>query len=74
MNRKEYIKEAKGKVGGEVSVAGWVHEIRDMGKLIFIQLRDKTGIVQVIAKKGVVPDEVIEGLKRNKEDVISVVG
>ncbi len=74
MNRKEYIKEAKGKIGEEVSVAGWVHEIRDMGKLIFIQLRDKTGIVQVIAKKGVVPEEVIEGLKRNKEDVISVVG
>jgi nondiscriminating aspartyl-tRNA synthetase len=74
MNRKEYIAEAKGKGGQEVQVAGWVHEIRDLGKLIFIQLRDRSGIIQVTAKKGVVPDEVMEALRRNKEDVISVSG
>jgi len=74
MMRTDYINEAKGKVGEEVTVAGWVHEIRDIGKLIFIQLRDKTGIMQLIAKKGVVPDEVMEAAKRNKEDVIEVKG
>lgn len=74
MDRKEYVKEALGKVGQEVSVAGWVHEIRDMGKLIFVQLRDGSGIMQVTAKKGVVPEEAMEALKRNKEDVVAVTG
>jgi nondiscriminating aspartyl-tRNA synthetase len=74
MMRTDYVDSAKKKVGEEVTVAGWVHEIRDIGKLIFIQLRDKTGIMQVIAKKGVVPDEVLEKMKRNKEDVLSVTG
>lgn len=74
MMRTDYVNSAKKKAGEEVTVAGWVHEIRDIGKLIFIQLRDKTGIMQVIAKKGVVPDEVLENMKRNKEDVIAVTG
>jgi len=74
MMRTDYVNEAKGKAGKQVKVAGWVHEIRDIGKLIFIQLRDKTGIMQIIAKKGVVPDEVMEKMKRNKEDVIVVEG
>ena len=74
MMRTDYVDSAKKKAGEEVTVSGWVHEIRDIGKLIFIQLRDKTGILQIIAKKGVVPDEVLENMKRNKEDVISVTG
>ena len=34
-------------VGREVEVYGWVHRRRDLGGLIFIDLRDRTGIVQV---------------------------
>ncbi len=74
MMRTEYIDIAKTKAGEQVHIAGWVHEIRDIGKLIFIQLRDKTGIMQVIAKKGVVSDEVMEQMKRNKEDVLEIKG
>ncbi|TAK04978.1 aspartate--tRNA ligase [Patescibacteria group bacterium] len=36
------------KVGEEVEVAGWVHARRDMGKLIFIDLRDRSGLLQVV--------------------------
>ena len=36
------------KVGQEVKVCGWVHARRDMGKIIFIDLRDKTGLLQVV--------------------------
>ncbi len=36
------------KVGQEVVVKGWVHARRDMGKVIFIDLRDKTGLLQVV--------------------------
>jgi aspartyl-tRNA synthetase len=47
MNRT-WIIETVDKVGEEVALSGWVHVRRDMGKLIFIDLRDKTGICQVV--------------------------
>ncbi len=34
-------------VGGEISVCGWVQRQRDLGQLIFIDLRDRTGILQL---------------------------
>src|SRR3989338_7681852 len=57
-----------------VKVAGWVHDVRDMGKLKFILLRDRTGIIQVTAKKGVVSDGLLEKIKCNREDVVRVSG
>ena len=35
-------------VGKQVEVAGWVHSRRNHGKLIFIDLRDRTGLLQVV--------------------------
>ena len=35
-------------IGSEVTVMGWVQRRRDLGQLIFIALRDRTGIVQAV--------------------------
>ncbi|MFA6272981.1 MAG: amino acid--tRNA ligase-related protein [Candidatus Paceibacterota bacterium] len=45
---RTYIKDLKGKIGSEVKIAGWVDIRRDHGKLIFIDLRDVTGKVQMV--------------------------
>ncbi|MEM4658727.1 MAG: amino acid--tRNA ligase-related protein, partial [Candidatus Methanosuratincola sp.] len=61
--------------GREVTVAGWVHKIRDLGKLKFIVLRDRTGILQITLKKGGVEEGLISlAEKLREEDVISVTG
>jgi aspartyl-tRNA synthetase len=46
--KREFINDIVGKVGSEVVVSGWVHARRDMGKIIFIDLRDRSGLLQVV--------------------------
>jgi aspartyl-tRNA synthetase len=61
--------------GKEVTVAGWVHKLRDLGNLKFIVLRDAAGLVQITLKKGVTSPELIEQSNSlREEDVISVTG
>jgi aspartyl-tRNA synthetase len=47
--QRTYIKDLVGKVGEEVTIKGWVDVRRDHGKLIFIDLRDMSGKVQMVA-------------------------
>jgi nondiscriminating aspartyl-tRNA synthetase len=42
------IKDLGGKVGEEVSISGWVDVRRDHGKLIFMDIRDGSGIIQTV--------------------------
>jgi len=45
-----------GDCGREVVVCGWVQKQRDLGTLCFADLRDRTGIVQIIADEGSAPE------------------
>jgi len=48
MKRTNYCGEPRiGDVGRELTVCGWVQRRRDLGQLIFIDLRDRTGILQL---------------------------
>jgi aspartyl-tRNA synthetase len=69
-----YTSEINKSKNSEVELAGWVHEIRDHGKIRFLILRDKKGKVQLVAKKGAVPDEVFNNMSLPKETVISIKG
>jgi aspartyl-tRNA synthetase len=60
--------------GKEVRLAGWVHEVRELGSMTFLLLRDTSGIVQVIAKKGEAGDDVLKSMSIPKESVVRVTG
>ncbi len=46
MTNRTYIKDLENKVGEEVTIAGWLDVRRDQGKMIFVDMRDVSGIVQ----------------------------
>ena len=67
------VSETKNKAGETVQLFGWVHTRRDHGKIIFIDLRDRSGLVQIVftpGNKGLY--EKAESLR--SEWVIKVVG
>jgi aspartyl-tRNA synthetase len=63
-----------GDVGQQVGVAGWVHRRRDHGGLIFIDLRDRTGLLQLVFRPEEAPDAHVAAGNLRGEDVISVSG
>lgn len=61
--------------GREVTLAGWVWDVRDVGRIKFIILKDREGTVQVTVKRDSVSDDVWKAASSlNKEDVIMVRG
>ncbi len=66
----------KGDAGNTITISGWVNTYRDQGKgLVFIDLRDKYGMTQVVFDAEDSPDEVMKvGSTLRREDVISVSG
>jgi aspartyl-tRNA synthetase len=62
------------RVGGEARVAGWVHRRRDHGGLIFIDMRDRTGILQLVFHPEDAGGAFELGHKLRAEDVLSVAG
>jgi aspartyl-tRNA synthetase len=70
-----YTGELKKFVGKEVAVAGWCHDVRTLGGINFLILRDKEGTVQVTAPKKQVKEEIIKIYEKlHQEDVVEVKG
>jgi len=61
-------------VNEEVTLAGWVHKIRKMGGITFIDLRDRYGITQLSFNEEVNPDLFEKANKLGREWVIQVIG
>ena len=61
-------------VGQEVALAGWVNRRRDHGGLVFIDLRDRSGLVQVVANPDVDPEAHAAAQQARSEYVLQVTG
>ena len=63
----------KNNVGENVTLAGWVRRVRDLGGLVFIDLRDRYGVTQAVVEPQ--NEEVFKIAKKlNSQDVVQVVG
>ena len=62
-------------VGSEVTLMGWVQKARDKGGIIFVDLRDRSGIMQLIFENGSIDEEgFAKAGKLRSEFVIAVTG
>ncbi|WP_031072110.1 aspartate--tRNA ligase [Streptomyces sp. NRRL S-118] len=59
-------------VGTDVRLSGWLHNRRDLGGILFIDLRDHYGITQLVARPGTAAYEALD--KQTKESVVRVDG
>jgi aspartyl-tRNA synthetase len=60
--------------GCDVVVMGWVHRRRDLGNLLFLDIRDRSGIVQVVFNKETQPEAHAKAEQARSEFVVAVEG
>ncbi|MDD3394492.1 MAG: aspartate--tRNA ligase [Anaerotignum sp.] len=63
----------EGMIGKEVTVMGWVQRRRDLGQLIFIALRDKTGLVQIAIDGNVAEKELFSKAESVRSEFVLAV-
>lgn len=70
--KRVLVADLKEHIGQEVLLNGWIHQIRDLGKITFLLLRDRTGIVQTLITKPHPLEDKIKNLER--ESVVEIFG
>jgi aspartyl-tRNA synthetase len=63
-----------GDAGRTVRLAGWVHRRRDHGGVVFLDLRDREGLVQVVVHPGQAPEAHAAAERLRQEFVVTVTG
>ncbi|EKN7364262.1 asparagine--tRNA ligase [Staphylococcus pseudintermedius] len=72
---KTTIKEAKNKIGQEVTIGAWLANKRSSGKIAFLQLRDGTGFMQGVVVKADVDEDIFQRAKSlTQETSLYVIG
>ncbi|MDQ2975862.1 MAG: asparagine--tRNA ligase [Acidobacteriota bacterium] len=72
---RTFINQLSEHVGQEVTIKGWLYNLRSSGKILFPQLRDGTGVVQCVALKNAVAPEVWDSLKGlGQESALAISG
>jgi len=75
MHMDDRTHAADAEPGETARVAGWVHEIRDLGGIAFLIVRDRTGKIQVKFEKDAMDDDLVErGTSVARESVVVVEG
>lgn len=74
--RTHYSNELTEDLAGEtVKITGWVHEIRDLGGIVFVLIRDKNGITQLTAPSKKLSEEMMADVRAaRKETIVTVTG
>ncbi len=60
-------------IGDEVRLLGWAESVRDHGGVIFINLRDKEGIVQIVIDPSLSPEDAYKKAKRVRTEYVLAV-
>lgn len=68
--KRIWVKETTNYVGQEVLLKGWVNTRRNMGKIVFIDLRDRSGSVQVVFAPQELTQESLEAVKKIRPEFI----
>src|SRR6267143_102250 len=75
LKRTHLTSHLNDQVNKEVVLMGWVHDVRVLGGIAFLLLRDQSGIVQVTAPKAKAPVDVLKEIGTlHQEDVVAVRG
>ncbi len=70
MNRTYAGTLRKENAGQKITLAGWVAKQRDFGELVFVDLRDRSGVVQVVADQKFVPADVVAMAKELRSEFV----